>query len=253
MPERAISLESAFLAGTLAAATLLGLNTTASSAAECLEHPDARDAGPSGHWYYHTDQRRNRRCWFFVASEATADTPASAPPPSYAPQVNAQPGYAQPGYAPPAYAPPAYAPQTAPVSGNPLSWIPFLDLFSPPPQQGDVAQTQPNPTPDSATTDVTSSNAARPARTVRRARPQNAPPPATTTGAADLRDQPGPPAGGEKQSDRDQNAGNDKQHDQPDQNAGNEKQDGPINQADREALFQDFMKWQLNRNLFGDR
>lgn len=62
-------------------------------------------------------------------------------------------------------------------------------------------------------------------KTLRRGRPPIAPPP-TTTGAADRRDQP-------KQS------------------ASDERQDSPIDGADRESLFQDFTKWQLDRNLFG--
>jgi hypothetical protein len=79
MPARANSTESAFIAGTLAAAALLGLNTTASSTTECLENPRLRSADP-GHWYYRSDRTRHRRCWFFVPAEVTADTPISAPP-----------------------------------------------------------------------------------------------------------------------------------------------------------------------------
>jgi hypothetical protein len=126
MPERANSLESAFVAGTLAAAALLGLNMTPSSAAECLENPEPTTAEP-GHWHYRTDRARNRRCYFFV--------PAKVPG------------------------------------------------------------------------------------------PQIAPPPAMS-GAPDRRDQ-------------------------PEQNAGNEKQESPLNEADRKALIQDFVKWQLDRTLFG--
>jgi hypothetical protein len=33
--------------------------------------------------------------------------------------------------------------------------------------------------------------------------------------------------------------------------ASDEKQDSPVNEADREALFQEFLKWQLDRNLYG--
>jgi hypothetical protein len=70
----------------------------------------------------------------------------------------------------------------------------------------------------------------KPAKTVRREPPQTAPLP-TTTGAA---------AAGE-------------QHDRPQQPATgkNEKRDPPVNVAEREALFQDFVKWQLERNVFG--
>jgi hypothetical protein len=62
---------------------------------------------------------------------------------------------------------------------------------------------------------------ARPDKTVRRERPQIAPPSATT-GAADRRDR-------------------------AEQSAGDEKRDSPPD----EALFQDFVKWQLDRTWTG--
>jgi hypothetical protein len=72
MPERANS-SSGFTAGTLAAAALLCLNTTASSATECQE----RTAEP-GHWYYRWDWTLHRQCWFLVPAEVTTETPVSA-------------------------------------------------------------------------------------------------------------------------------------------------------------------------------
>jgi hypothetical protein len=91
----------------------------------------------------------------------------------------------------------------------------------------EVPQTQQNTTPErwGEAIQTISPKPARRNKTVRRERLQIALPP-TTTGAADRRDQP-------KQS------------------AGDEKQDSPINETDRDALFQDFVKWQLDRNLFG--
>lgn len=103
----------------------------------------------------------------------------------------------------------------------------FLQPPPSPPQQMEVPQTQPNTTPDRSV-EATQAVSPRPARrnkTVRRKRPSIAPPP-MTTGAADRRDQ-------------------------PKQTASDEKQDSPLSEADREALFQDFVKWQLDRNLFG--
>ena len=91
----------------------------------------------------------------------------------------------------------------------------------------DSRKSQPNTIPDRRD-EATQSSSPEPARrnkTVRREPPQIAPP-LTTTGAADLRDQP-------KQS------------------ASVEKQFSPLNEADRESLFQDFVKWQFDRNLFG--
>jgi hypothetical protein len=103
----------------------------------------------------------------------------------------------------------------------------FLKPPSPPPQQVEAPQTQPNTIPDRTgeAIQTISPKHARREKTVRRERPQVAPPP-TTTGAADPRDQP-------KQS------------------ASDEKQASPLNTADREALFQEFLKWQVDRNLYG--
>jgi hypothetical protein len=200
MPERANALESAFIVGTLAAAALLGLNTTAASAAECAENPDLRTANP-GHWYYHSDRTRHRRCWFFIPAEAIADPPVSAPPVSIVGDYSLQ---------------------------SLLSYVTagFSQPPSPPPQQMEVLQTQPYTIPyrSGEPTQTISPRSARLNRTVRE-RPQIAPPPVTTGAAV--------------------------RHDQPEQSPSSEKQDLPLNEADREVLFRDFVKWQLDRNLFG--
>jgi len=155
MPERADSL---VIASAFAAAVLLCLNATASSATECQER-----AAEPGHQYYHWDWPLHPECGLFGPAEVTTETPVSA--------ANAIPDR------------PAEATQSA------------------------------SPEP------------ARRNKTVRRERPQIAPP-LTTTGAAD-------------------------RGDQPKQSASVEKQVSPFNEADRESLFQDFVKWQLDRNLFG--
>ncbi len=200
MPERASALESAFIVGTLAAAALLGLNTTASSATECFENPDLRTAKP-GHWYYYTDRTRRRRCWFLSPAEVTGDTPVSAPPAATAGDYSLQ---------------------------SLLSYVTgFSQTPYPPPQQIAVPQTQADPIPDRSgeATQTISPRPARPNKTVRRERPQIVPLPVTTGAAV--------------------------RHDQPEQSTSSEKQDLQLNEADREALFQDFVKWQLDRNLFG--
>jgi hypothetical protein len=203
MPERANSVASAFIAGAVAAAALLGLNRTASAAAECLESPDLRITQP-GHWYYHSDRTQNRRCWYFEpAEEATANAAAPA------------------------------APATAANDDPQQSFLSRLaaglsQTFSSPPQQ---RETQPNSIPDNSgeTAQTISPRPAKPNKTVQRERPDIAPPPATTGAAtAERRDPPRQPG-----ADR------------------NEKRDPPLNVAEREALFQDFMKWQLDRNVFG--
>lgn len=201
MPERANSLASAFIAGTLAAAVLPGLDATAAAAANCLENPDLQITQP-GHWYYYSDRTQNRKCWYFQAAEA----PAIAPAPTTAVNDDSQQS----------------------------SVARFLSqTFSPPQQQ----PPQNNISDASREAPQTISTPPRKhARTARQERPQTerdvAP---TTTGAApsERLDQPQQPAAGKSAAEK------------------NEKRDPPLNVADREALFQDFMKWQLDRNLFG--
>jgi hypothetical protein len=97
--------------------------------------------------------------------------------------------------------------------------------FSPPPQ----AQPQPNAAPDYSG-DSAQAGSPKPPRhkTAGQDRPHVARAP-TTTGAAAA-----------------------EHHDQPPSAAaGDDKHDSPLNVADREALFQDFMKWQMERSMFG--
>jgi hypothetical protein len=77
MPHRISILMPAVLATSLVAE--LGTPGPASAAGECLEKFDSQgDRG--GHWYYHTDRVRNRKCWYFekAATEPPA-TPAVPP------------------------------------------------------------------------------------------------------------------------------------------------------------------------------
>jgi hypothetical protein len=207
MPERANSLASAFIAGTLAAA-LLGVNTTASAAAECLESPDYRVTEP-GHWRYHLDRTLNRRCWHFEPAEAKPAEAAAAAPMTAAPMT------------------------AAPTPDTPAA---FLSRFAAgvsqtlsPPQPPPQPQQSSIPDTSAASQQTISTKPARPPKTVRQERPQSVQPP-TTNGAA----------AAERQ-------------DQPQQFAAdkNEKRNPPLNVADREALFQNFMKWQTERSLFG--
>jgi hypothetical protein len=202
MPERAKSLESAFIAGTLAVAALFSLDATASSAADCLESPDLRITQP-GHWYYHSDRTQNRKCWYFEAAVAPVSPSGPAAPTAAANDDSQQ---------------------------SPLARF-FSQAFSAPPQQP-----QQNSIPDASaeTAQTISKPPRKQAKTVPQERAQTEQPVIepipTTTGAA--------PA---------------ELHGQPQRSAAekNEKRDPPLNVADREALFQDFMKWQLDRNLFG--
>lgn len=210
MPERANSLASVFIAGTLALAALPGVYTTASAAAECLESPDLHVTQP-GRWSYHTDRSLNRRCWHFDPAGATAGTQAAATAPSATMQ--------------------AAAPAAAENDNSQQSLFGRLapglsQALSPPPQPYQ------NSMPDNSgeALQAISPKPPKPARTVRREQPKTAPPPTTNGAAAERRDQSRQPAA-----------------------ERSEKGDLPSDVAAREALFQDFVKWQTERTLFGGR
>lgn len=210
MPERANSLASAFFAATLAAAAMLGLNTTASAAADCLDSPDLRLTQP-GHWYYHSDRTQNRKCWYFQPAEVKPQEAA----------VNA----------------PASAPASTPATtGNEDLQQSPLSRFARGLAQGLYSQSQQRESeqksiPDNTVeaTQTISPAPVKPNRTAREERLRISPPP-TTNGSAipEQRDQPQRPAA-----------------------ERNEKRDSPPNVAEREALFQDFVKWQMERDVFG--
>jgi hypothetical protein len=100
--------------------------------------------------------------------------------------------------------------------------------FSSPPQQ---RETQQNSIPDDSgeAAQTIPPRPAKPDKTVRRERPDIAPPPTTTGAATAERREPPQRSAADR----------------------NDKRDPPLNVAEREALFQDFMKWQLERNVFG--
>ena len=205
MPERANSLASAFFAGALVAAAILGLDATASAAADCLENPDLRITQP-GRWYYHSDRTQNRKCWYFQPAEVgppEATAGASASPPATAGREDSQQSLLS-----------RFATE-------------LTQSFHSQPQQ---RESQQNSIPNNSV-EATQTIAIRPAKpngTARRDRPRIAPPP-TTTGAA----QHSPP--------------------QPPAVDNNEKHEPPPNVAERELLFQDFVKWQMERDVFGGR
>jgi hypothetical protein len=200
MPERANSLASAFIAGALAAAAILGLDATPSAGADCLENPDLRITQP-GHWYYHSDRTQNRKCWNFQPAETGALQPAAAAPASQAAGVER--------------------------SDSPQALLSrfatdLAQSLQSQPQQRELQQNS-IPVNSVEATQTISPRPAKPDKAARLERPRVAPPP-TTTGAASVekRDQPQRPAA-----------------------------DSPPNVAEREALFQDFVKWQMERDVFG--
>jgi hypothetical protein len=100
-----------------------------------------------------------------------------------------------------------------------------------PPQQQIVSQPYAAPEEPAETPRIAPPKPPRVSKVSRRERerPLAAPPPATTGAAERQQDQPQPAA--EK----------------------DEKPTTPVNVADREALYQDFMKWQRNRTAYGVR
>jgi hypothetical protein len=222
MPNRAKSFASALLGGVLIGGVLVaagpfGLRVPAFAAGECLESPNERTAQP-GHWYYHFDRTLGRRCWFFQPSDGRSS--------------EAKPSDARSSEAPAAAAPsPNQDSQPSLLSRITAGFSPGL---SSPPQQ--------NLSPQAGVSDDAGEGARAPAKPARaskvskhekeRERPQAEPAP-VTSGAASAGRHP----------------------DQSQQPASvaekDEKTTAPVNVAEREALFQDFMKWQRDRTLFG--
>jgi hypothetical protein len=80
MPHRISILMPAVLATSLAVVAELGTQRPALATGECLETFGSQ-GDQAGHWYYHTDRVRNRKCWYF--EKAATDPPATtAPPPA---------------------------------------------------------------------------------------------------------------------------------------------------------------------------
>jgi hypothetical protein len=225
MPNRAKSFASALFGGVLAggvlaAAASLIPSVTASAAGECLESPNERTAQP-GHWYFHFDRTLNRRCWFFQPSEARSSDPKSS-------EVRS----------PDAVPSPPAAAATAPDSQQSLLsrlTSGFSQSLSPPPPQQNVPQQTSIPD-DPGDAAKAASRSARAGKVTRREkekdRPQAAAPPVTSGAAsADRHPEPSQRSASVAESD--------------------EKPAAPANVAEREALFQDFMKWQRDRAVFG--
>ena len=78
-------------ASSLAAAVVLGANWAASAAGGCIEKPN-QQIDQAGHWYYHVDHERHRRCWFFETSEVTT-SPASSPDQVLSANADSQPAW----------------------------------------------------------------------------------------------------------------------------------------------------------------
>jgi hypothetical protein len=199
----------------LAAAMFLCPNCDAGAASECVGKADL-SVNQAGHWHYRVDRVHHRRCWFFEPSKATVSPAASAE------RVPAQ------------------------NTDSEQSW--FLRLtrvlaksFSRQPEQNSVQQSSisaysseppQNTVADNpiAVTKLTLPRHLRTNKIVSPERSQTKPPPATNgVASAERHDQL--PGNGEK----------------------NEKPAPQLMDTERQALFDDFLKWYHDRSVFGGR
>jgi hypothetical protein len=215
MPYRVNPLVSAVFAGLLAAAMFLCLNWAAWAASECSGKPDVT-VSQAGHWYYYFDRTLHRRCWFFEPSKATVNPPASA---DRVPAANTEPQQ---------------------------SWFSrfagdLAKTFSTEPQQNNIQQSNisaysseppQNTVADNSitATKLVSPKHSRTSKIASRER-SRAEPPAATNGVANTEqyDQLPPQGNAEK----------------------NEKRAPQLTDAERQALFDDFLKWYRDKSVFG--
>jgi hypothetical protein len=172
-----------------------------------------QEANQPGHWYYYVDRVQHRRCWFF-------EPKATVNPLSSADRV------------------------PAPNTDSQQSWFSrfasdVAKTFSSEPQQTSISAFSSEPPqtsiPDNSTTSTkfTSSKHSRTSKMASRERSQiEPPPPPATSGVASTERQELP-----------QQANAEK----------NEKRSPQLSDAERQALFDDFLKWYRDRSIFGSR
>jgi len=170
-----------------------------------------REVNQAGHWYYYVDRVNHRRCWFFEKSQ-TATSPS--PPADRAPAPNADSQQSWFSRFTAGWAKPSYSePQQTSISA-----------FTSEPQQNSIPDTS------GIATKATSPKHPRTSKIVRQERSQTEPPPATSgVASTERRDQLVPQRTAEK----------------------DEKQPPQLTDADRQALFDDFLKWYRDRSIFG--
>ncbi|HLH97638.1 MAG TPA: hypothetical protein VKW08_21225 [Xanthobacteraceae bacterium] len=183
------------------ASALLATGLAAQAGDDCLAAPD-HTPGAGGHWYYHLDRGRDRKCWYLVEPQARA--PAAEP--------------AQPIQQPPVSPAPSAAPAATPPA--------FESFFSTLSTGFSGQQGTPPPQPPASSTystqslqpdDANGPAAPAPARTTRRTDGDTSPP-------AKLHH----PA-----------------HPNPVQVA--DRPAAPSGQSDRDALFQEFLRWRARQ------
>jgi hypothetical protein len=207
---------STVFVSSLAVPMFLCTNWDAIAASECVGRPDL-SVNHAGHWHYHVDRVHHRRCWFFEPSKATV-----SPAPS-ADRVPAQDTDSQQSW---------FSRLTAGLAKT----------LAKQPQQSDVQQSSisaySSEPPQNTLVDdsivVTKLNSPKHLRTNKkiasRERPQTGLRPATN-GVANTERHDQLPGNGEK----------------------NENPTHKLTDTERQALFDDFLKWYRDRSVFGGR
>jgi hypothetical protein len=220
MPNRANLSVPAVFAGSLATAVMLSPNWAVSATGECFRKPNLEANRGAGHWYYYADRVNHRRCWFFEASGETVSPPSSPDP---VVTENADP---EPSWFSRFAAGVAEALHPQPQQTMPLQYAPE--------QSGALDNSIPvTRTAATVTRTAASPKHPRHPRTnqiTRREQPQTVSHPVTNGAASAQRyDQLPPQRIAEK----------------------NEKHAPELTAAKRQELFEDFLKWYTNRNIFG--
>lgn len=219
MRHRVNSLVSMVFVSLLAAAMVPGATRVASAAEGCIEKP-GREV-KQGHWYFRSDRLHHRRCWFFESS-ATATPSAST---DRTPAANAKPeswlnlfaaGATQNANSEPK--------QSGTLSPSAQTSQDNISAFSPEPPQTGI------PNSSGAVMKTAPPKRLLTRKIVRQDQPQLAPPP-TTTGLA----------------------GTERPDQLPTQTAAekDDKQAQQLTDAERQALFEEFLKWYRSRAIFG--
>jgi hypothetical protein len=190
-------------------------NGAAWAAGECISKLD-QEVNQPGHWYYYVDRVHHRRCWFFESKATATVSPLSSADRVPAPNTDSQQSWFS-----------RFASDVAKTFSVEPQQTSISSFSSEPPQTG-------IPDNSSTATKLTSSKHFRTNKTARRERSQiDPPPPPATSGVAST----------ERQDQLPQQANAEK----------NEKRSPQLSDADRQALFDDFLKWYRDRSIFGNR
>jgi hypothetical protein len=212
MPNRFNPLVFAVFVSSLAAAMLLCLNWGAGATSECVGKPNL-SVDQAGHWHYHVDRVHHRRCWSFEPSKTTVSTAASADRVPARNTDSQQPWFLR------------------------LTKV-LVKSFSRQPEQSSVQQSSisaysselPQNTGVENSIAVTKLTSPRHLSTgkIVSHEPQTKLPPATN------------------------GVGNAERHEQlPGNGEKNEKPAPQVTDTERQALFDDFLKWYQDRSVFG--